>query len=390
MTTYILGAKRTPVGKFNGAFATVSAPRLGAEAIKGALIQAKVNSEDVEDVIMGNVLAAGIGQAPARQAALYAGLPHSARSVTINKVCGSGLYSVITLHNQIRLSETNLGIAGGQENMTLAPHLLEKSRSGYRLGHGELTDSIIKDGLWDPYDNVHMGNCAELCAEKYQFSKSMQDEFALESYKRAQRATQEGILKNEIVAVSVKTRKEQILVEKDEEPFSVPLEKLSQLKPAFMKDGTVTAGNASSLNDGGAALVLASEAYVNSHQLAPLAKIVDYTIFAHEPKWFTTAPAFSMAGLLEKNKLKPNDIDLYEINEAFSVVTMAAMKELSLPSDVVNIYGGAVSIGHPIGASGARILVTLLNALHTQNKQRGIASICIGGGEAASILVEMC
>ncbi len=388
--TYILSAKRTPIGKFSGGLSSVPAPKLGAVAIESAIKEASVEKDQVSDVIFGNVLTSGVGQAPARQASIYAGLSKESRAVTINKVCGSGLYTVIAMHNQIRLGETALGVAGGQENMSMAPFILPKARNGFRLGHAEVVDSLIHDGLWDPYDNLHMGSCAEICAKEMDFTKEKQDNFALESYARSRKATESGQFKDEIAAVEVAARKKTILVEQDEEPFSAPLEKLPKLRPAFEKDGTVTAGNASSINDGAAALVLASEDYVKKHNLKPLAKIVDYTIVGQEPKWFTTAPVKGMKELFAKTGLTPNDIDLFEVNEAFAVVTMAAIKEFELDQSKVNIFGGAVSLGHPIGASGARILVTLVNALRSTNKKRGIASICIGGGEAASLLIENC
>ncbi len=387
-SAYIVSAKRTPIGSFQGAFSSLPAPRLGATAIQAALLEAKVQGSDIEECIMGNVLTAGIGQAPARQAAIYAGLPTSVPCMTINKVCGSGLKSVMLAADNIVLGYTNLAVAGGQENMTLAPHLLENSRAGYRMGNVSATDSMIKDGLWDPYSNFHMGNAAEICVKEYKISRQAQDEFAVESYKRAQKAIADGAFKNEICAVEVAGKAGAQKFDTDEEPGKARFDKIPELRPAFDKDGSITAANASKINDGGAAVILASESAVKDKGLKPLARVVAHGTFAHDPKWFTTAPVTAIKRALERAKLKVEDIDLFEINEAFSVVTMVAMSELKIPHAKVNVNGGAVALGHPIGASGARLLTTLVHALRAQNKRYGLATLCIGGGEAVALIVE--
>jgi acetyl-CoA C-acetyltransferase len=384
----IAAAARTPVGSFQGVFATVPAPRLGAIAIKEALKRAGVSNTEVEEVIMGEVLTAGVGQAPARQAALYAGLNASTPCMTINKVCGSGLKAVMLASDSIQLGHTKIAVAGGQENMTLAPHLMENARSGYRMGPATITDSMIKDGLWDPYNNFHMGNAAELCVKEYHFTREQQDAFAIDSYKKAQAAIASGAFKNEIVAVEIEGRKGNVTVDKDEEPGNAKFDKMPGLKPAFDKEGTITAANASKINDGAAALVLMSESMAKSRGTKGLATVVAHATFAQDPKWFTTAPVGAIKLALKKAGLKVSDIDLWEINEAFSNVTMAAMKELEIPADKVNVHGGAVAIGHPIGGSGARILTTLLYALQEKKKRYGLATLCIGGGEAVALIVE--
>lgn len=385
---YILSAQRTPIGSFQGQFANVPAPQLGATAISAAVDKSGLSKDDIDEVIFGEVLTAGVGQAPARQASIYAGIPTSAACMTINKVCGSGLKSVMLANDSIKLGESSVVVAGGQENMTLAPHLLEKARSGYRMGHVSATDSMIKDGLWDPYNNFHMGMAAELCVKEHSFTREEQDEFSKESYQWALRAQDSGAFKNEIAPVEVKSRKSTDTFSADEEPHKVKFEKMPTLRPAFDKEGTITAANASKINDGAAAIVLASEEVVKSKGLKPMAKIVGHATFAQDPKWFTTAPVGAMKKVCEKTGIKMDDIDLFEINEAFAVVTMAAMKELSIPRDKVNVHGGAVALGHPIGGSGARIFTTLLHALKTHNKKYGMASICIGGGEAVAVIVE--
>ncbi len=385
---YILSAQRTPIGAFQGQFADTPAPQLGATAISAAIDKAGIKKEEVAEVVFGEVLTAGVGQAPARQAAIYAGLPTSTVCMTINKVCGSGLKAVMLASDSIRLGESQVVVAGGQENMTLAPHLLEKTRSGYRMGHVSATDSMIKDGLWDPYNNFHMGMAAELCVKEHSFTREEQDQFAKESYELAIKAQETGAFKNEIAPVEIKTRKATINVTEDEEPKKVMFDKMPSLRPAFEKEGTITAANASKINDGAAALVLASETYVKNNNLKPMAKVVGYASFAQDPKWFTTAPVGAMKKVCEKTGIKMQDIDLFEINEAFAVVTMAAMKELSIPREKVNVHGGAVALGHPIGGSGARIFTTLLHALKTHDKKYGMASICIGGGEAVAVIVE--
>jgi acetyl-CoA C-acetyltransferase len=385
---YIVAAKRTPVGSFQGAFSSIPAPRLGAFAIQAALAEAKVAGADIQECIMGNVLTAGVGQAPARQAALFAGLANSVPCMTINKVCGSGLKAVMLAADNIHLGYTDLAVAGGQENMTLAPHLLENSRAGYRMGNFNAIDSMVKDGLWDPYSQFHMGNAAELCVKEYKVTRQAQDEFAIESYKRAQKATSEGAFKNEITAVELTVKGNTQKFEADEEPLKARFDKMPELRPAFDKEGTITAANASKINDGGAALVLASEKAVKEKGLKPLARIVAHGTFAQDPKWFTTAPVNAIRRALERAKLKVEDIGLWEINEAFSVVPMVAMKELNISHDKVNVFGGAVAIGHPIGASGARILTTLVHGLIRQNQRYGLATLCIGGGEGVAMIME--
>lgn len=387
--TVILSATRTPVGSFLGKLSALSAPALGAAAIRGALEKAGVKPSDVEQVIMGNVLQAGIGQAPARQASLAAGIPDSVPTITLHKVCGSGMRAVMDAANAIAAGEYELAVAGGMESMSNAPYLLERVRSGYRMGNAALVDSMIKDGLWDPYKDIHMGNCAEMCAAKYHFTREEQDAYALESYKRAQNASKTCLFSAEIVPVQIPQKKgDPVKVEADEEPFAAPLEKMGGLKPAFQKDGTVTAANASKINDGAAALVVASEEKAAQMNLKPIARIVDYAGVAQAPEWFTTAPVGAIQKLLKKTGRTVADIDLFEINEAFSAVAMAAIKELALDPARVNIRGGAVALGHPIGASGARILATLVHALRKEGKKSGVAAICIGGGEATAMLVE--
>lgn len=384
----IVSSVRTPVGSFQGAYASLPAPRLGAVAIKEALSRAGVKPDEVNECIMGEVLTAGVGQAPARQAALYAGLKNSTPCMTINKVCGSGLKAVMLAADNIRLGETKIAVAGGQENMTLAPHLLENSRTGFRMGNAPITDSMIKDGLWDPYNNFHMGSAAEICVKENHFTREQQDQFAVGSYKKAQEAWNKGVFKNEIAPVTIETKKGPITVEKDEEPFNTNFDKIPGLKPAFDKEGTITAANASKINDGGAAHVLMAESVAKSRGVKPLARIVAHGTFAHDPKYFTTAPVGAIRAALAKANLKISDIDLWEINEAFAAVTMVAMKDLEIPAERVNVHGGAVAIGHPIGASGARLLATLVHALHTHGKRYGLATLCIGGGEAVALIIE--
>lgn len=384
----IAAAARTPVGSFQGALSALPAPRLGAIAIKEALKRAQVSHTEVNECIMGEVLTAGVGQAPARQAAIFAGLDPSTACMTINKVCGSGLKSVMLAADSIALGHSTIAVAGGQENMTMAPHLLENSRSGYRMGPATVVDSMIKDGLWDPYNNWHMGNAAELCVTKYKFTREEQDAFAMNSYKKAQSSLEKNLFKNEIAPVEIESKKGPIVIDKDEEPGKAMFDKMPGLKPAFDKAGTITAANASKINDGGAAVVLMSESTATKRGLKPLAKIVTYTTFAQDPKWFTTAPVGAIKSALQKANLSASQIDLWEINEAFSNVTMAAMKELEIHAEKVNVRGGAVAIGHPIGASGTRILTTLCYALKDENKKYGLATLCIGGGEAVAMIIE--
>ena len=385
----LAGPKRTPIGAFQGSLSTVSAQHLGAITIRSALNAADVLPNSVDEVIMGNVLQAGLGQAPARQAAIYAGLPDSVECLTINKMCGSGLKAVMLASQAIQTGDASVIVAGGMESMTQAPYLLPKARDGYRLGHADIVDSMIIDGLWDVYNDRHMGNCADMCAEKYSFSREEQDAFAKESYTRAQRAQSEGKFADEIVSVEVKDRRGNVSeVSVDDEPGKADFEKMTKLKPAFGKEGTVTAANASKINDGAAALVVLDENKGAELKVKPVARILAQASVAQEPEWFTTAPVGAIQKVLIKAGLEMSDIDLFEINEAFSNVAMAAMKELDISHDVVNVNGGAVALGHPIGASGARILVTLLHAMKTRGAKRGLAAICIGGGEASALIVE--
>lgn len=385
----ILSAVRTPVGSFNGALAPVKAPQLGSLVIQEALKRAQVKPEQVDEVIMGNVLTAGIGQAPARQAAIFAGLPTSVGCMTINKVCGSGLKAVMLATQSIALGDSDVVVAGGMESMSNVPYYLPKARFGYRMGNGEVIDGMVNDGLWDVYNNFHMGNAAEICARECHIPREAQDEFARLSYQRALKAQEEGWFAEEIVPVPVKTRKAEIVVEEDEEPKKVKFDKIPHLRPAFEKDGTVTAANASKINDGASALVVTAAEKARELNLSPIAKIIDYSTASKDPEWFTTAPADAIQKLLKKTGFSKDDIDLYEINEAFAVVTLAVDQILDLDVAKVNIAGGAVALGHPIGASGARILTTLLYNLKRTGKKRGIASLCIGGGEAVAVMVEM-
>ncbi len=384
----ILSAARTPIGSFNGALASLPAPKLGAIAIAEVIRRAGISPDLVDEVIMGNVLPHGMGQAPARQAALGAGLPHSVAALTINKVCGSGLKAVMLASQGIMTGEVELVVAGGMESMSQAPYLLERARTGYRLGHGELIDSMIKDGLWDPYNDFHMGMCGELCAGKYGVSKEAQDEYAILSYTRSLESQREGRFQEEIVPVEVPQKKGVVLVTEDEEPKKGDLEKLPKLKPVFKKDGTITPGNAPSVNDGAAALVVTSASKAKAMGKKPLARIIGQATAGLGPEWFTIAPAEAIQKVLKKTGLTLRDIDLFEINEAFSVVALAVMQILGLERERVNVNGGAVSLGHPIGCSGARILTTLIYALKNRRARRGLAAICLGGGEAVAMVVE--
>ena len=385
----IVSIARTPIGSFQGAFSSVPTVRLGAVVIKSALERAGIEGNKVNEVIMGNVIPAGEGQAPARQAAIYAGLPNSVECMTINKVCGSGLKAVMLADQAIRCGDAEIVIAGGMENMSLAPYYLTDARDGMRLGHKKVLDAIIRDGLWDPYGDIHMGNCAETLAKEENYSREEQDAFAVESYRRSMEAIEKGYFKNEIIPVEVPQRKgNPLIVNTDEEPGKGKPEKFSKLKPAFESDGTITAANASSINDGAAALVVMSADTATVYDIKPLCKIIAQSSYAHEPLYFTTAPGKAIQKVLDKTGLLIKDIDLFEINEAFSNVTLAAMREHNIPHEKVNIHGGAVSMGHPIGASGARILVTLISALKQKKKKLGLATLCIGGGEAAAVVVE--
>ncbi|HEX9155900.1 MAG TPA: thiolase family protein [Nitrospira sp.] len=387
--TVIVSAVRTPMGSFNGVFSSVPATKLGSIAIAEALKRIHVPPERVDDVLMGCVLSAGLGQAPARQASIGAGIPHSVGATTVNKVCGSSIKTVMMASQAIALGEARIVVAGGMENMTRAPYLLEKARQGYRLGHAEFVDSLVKDGLWDVYNNFHMGHGGELCAAKYRLTRAELDDFALESYRRAQHAIATGAFKREIVPVDVPQRKGAPLsVTDDEEPHRVDLNKLRHLKPAFQEDGLLTVGNSPSCNDGAAALVVMAEEEATHLGLAPMARIVGYAGAALAPEWFTIAPVEAIKLVLKKTGLSLGDIDLFEINEAFSAVSLAINRELGLDPKQVNVNGGAVALGHPIGATGARILTTLLYAMEARGVRRGVASLCIGGGEALAIMVE--
>jgi acetyl-CoA C-acetyltransferase len=385
----ILSARRTPVGAFQGALTPLTAPQLGAAAIKAALSDSGVKPSEVDEVIMGCVLSAGLGQAPARQAALGAGLPTSTPSTTVNKMCGSAMRAVMQGADQILAGNAQVVIAGGLESMSNAPYLLPKARSGYRMGNQEVLDHMFYDGLQSPWDGQLMGCFAESTSEKYAFTRKEQDDFAAESVRRALAAIAQGEFKAEVAPVTAKTRKGDVVVDKDETPFTLDIAKIPTLKPAFKKDGTVTAASSSGISDGAAAVVLMRESVAASKGLKPMAKILGYTSFAREPEWFTLAPVGAIQKLLTQLNWSAQDVDLYEINEAFAAVPMAAMKDLSLDHAKVNVNGGACALGHPIGATGARILTTLLYALKSRGKKRGIASLCIGGGEATAIAVEL-
>ena len=386
----ILSAARTPIGAFQGAFHALPAPRLGAAALSGAIRRAGLEPSRLDQVYMGSVLTAGVGQAPARQAALAAGCPPATGAVTVGKVCGSAMRAVMTAANDLRCGDYDLVAAGGMESMSRAPYLAPAARDGLRLGHGELTDSMIHDGLWDPYGDVHMGSCAETCVDRYGFSREEQDAYSLESYRRARAAAESGAVTDELVRVEVPQRKgEPVVVDRDEEPFRVDLEKIARLKPAFKKDGTVTAGNASKINDGAAALVLTTAERAAELGIRPLARLVAQASAAQEPEWFTTAPILAARNVLERAGLGPAEIDLWEVNEAFAAVAMAFLHDMELSPEVVNVRGGAVALGHPIGCSGARILVTLLHAMRERGARRGCAAICLGGGEATAVVVEI-
>ena len=384
----IVSGVRTPIGALNGALAEVPATELGAIAIKESLVRAGVDSADIDEVIMGNVVGAGQGQNPARQASIKAGIADRVGAFTINKVCGSGLKSVMLAAQSIRAGDAQLVVAGGMESMSRAPYLLPNARQGYRLGNGELVDSVVYDGLWDVYADKHMGSYGDQCAAKCGLTRTDQDDFAVRSYQRAQRAQAEGAFATELVPVVTTVRRKELRVEQDEGPARFNEEKLRSLRPAFGSEGTVTAGNASSINDGAAAVVVASSDYCLRHYLQAKARIVGMATHSQEPQWFTLAPIGAMEKLLERIGWTAESTDLFEINEAFAAVTLAAERALKIPADKVNIFGGAVSLGHPIGCSGTRILVTLLNALERTGGRRGVASLCIGGGEAVAVAVE--
>lgn len=384
----IVSAKRTPIGSFNGSLSSFTAGQLGSIAIKAVIEDSKIDVNLINEVIMGNVLMGGQGQAPARQAALFAGLPNRVECMTINKMCGSGLKAVMLAQQAILAGDADIIIAGGQESMTNTPYILPKARNGYRLGHGDILDMIVLDGLWDVYNQIHMGSCAEVCAKDFKFSREELDEFAINSYKRAINATLTGRFKDEIIPVKVLGKKGETVVDKDEEPERVIFEKIPSLKPVFEKDGVVTAANASSINDGAAALLVMSEDKAKELGFKPLVEIVAQASAAKAPIDFTTAPADAIKKVLDKVNMKVDDIDLYEINEAFAVVSLAVNRLLNLTMDKVNVNGGAVALGHPIGASGARILTTLIYEMKKRNVEYGLASLCIGGGEASALIVK--
>ena len=375
----ILSASRTAIGSINGVLANYTAPQLAGKAAADAIVKAGVKADELGEVVLGCVIPAGIGQAPARQAAIAAGIPVSVGATTVNKVCGSGMKAVMMAAQGIALGEQDLALAGGMESMSKAPYLLDKARSGYRYGDAKLLDSVLRDGLMDPYDGVHMGDCGELCAKEHGITREMQDEWAVRSYQNAIQAQTKGIFKSEIVSIDG--------IELDEEPGRAKLDKVSKLRPAFQKDGTITAANASKLNDGAAALVLASAKGAAGKK--PLARIVGWATHSQEPKWFTTAPAGAVEKVLQKTGWTKESVDLFEVNEAFAVVSLAVAKLAGLPHEKINVHGGAVALGHPLGASGARILVTLINALKLRGGKRGVAGICLGGGEATAVAIEL-
>ena len=386
----IVGMSRTPMGAFQGDVAAIQAPELGAVAIKGAIDEAKINPKNIEEIFMGCVLTAGIGQAPARQASIGAGIPFSTSCTTVNKMCGSGMQAIILAYNNLMAGASSIIIAGGMESMTNAPYILPKMRSGARIGHTEVKDHMFYDGLEDAYEQGKlMGVFAEKTAEKYSFSREAQDEFSITSLSRANNAINQGHFKREISSVTVKNRKSSAVIDTDEQPGKVKLEKIPTLRPAFAKKGTVTAANSSSISDGASAVVMMKASEAEKRSLKPIAKIVGHSLYSHEPNWFTTAPVGAIKKLYKKINWSDKDVDLYEINEAFAVVTMAAMADLDISHNKVNVHGGACALGHPIGSSGSRIIITLIAALETYGKKRGIASLCIGGGEATAIAIEL-
>ena len=385
---FVVSAARTPIGALQGSLAEVPAPRLGAVAIAGALARAGLAAEHVDLTCMGNVLAAGIGQAPARQAAIFAGVPHAVPALTVNKMCGSGLEAVILGVRAIRAGDARIALVGGMESMTQAPYLLPKARAGYRLGHAEVVDSMIRDGLWDPYGDFHMGEAAERCADELGISREAQDEYARESYIRARHSQESGQSAHEIVPVSVPSKRGDVVVSEDEEPARSDLAKFDKLRPAFRSAGTITAANASKIDDGAAALVLANAAACRARGLVPLARVVAYANHAQAPERFPTAPVFAIEKVLARAGLSHEEIDLFEINEAFAVVALACMRLAKVDHHRLNVRGGAVALGHPIGASGARILTTLLFAMKERASRRGLATLCIGGGEANALILE--
>ncbi|PPR14918.1 MAG: Acetyl-CoA acetyltransferase [Alphaproteobacteria bacterium MarineAlpha9_Bin3] len=387
----ITGMARTPMGSFQGSLSSEKAPDLGSIAIKGAIKKANIKPEDIDDVVMGCVLPAGMGQAPARQAAIGAGIPNTAGATTINKMCGSGMRAAMIANDQLLAGSSLISLAGGIESMSNAPYILPKVRDGLRMGHGKVQDHMFIDGLEDAYEPGRlMGSYAEATAESYQFTREEQDNFAIRSLKRAKKANEDGSFDEEMVPITIKTRKGSVEITKDEQPFNADINKIPNLKPAFSKDGTVTAANSSSISDGAAALVMMTMQEAEKKDSKPLAKIIAHATNSHDPAWFTTAPIGAIKKVLDKAGWDIKDVGLFEINEAFAVVPMAAMKDLSISPDIVNIHGGACALGHPVGTSGARIMATLISAMHKYKVDKGIASLCIGGGEATAIALERC
>lgn len=385
---YVVEALRTPFGSFGGALSNIEAPKLASEVIKELLKRTKISGDDVDEIIMGEVLSGGVGQAPARQAMIYAGLPYKVHAMTINKVCGSGLKAIMLGAGSIILGDSDIILAGGAENMSKAPYFLKNARYGYRMGNGELIDAMIYDGLWDPYDNMHMGVIAENIAKKHSISRQEQDDYAIRSYKLSQKATENGLFKDEILPLTIKDKKGDVIIDKDEDPYKVVFDKVPQLKGAFVKDGTVTAANSSTISDGAALCVLASDDAIKKYNLKPLARLVAYSTNSLPPTQFPEAPVGAIEKAIKKAGLSIADIDLFEINEAFAVVVLVAIKELGLDINKVNVNGGAVAIGHPIGASGGRLAATLVKQMKIQNAKYGLATLCIGGGEAVAAIFE--
>ena len=386
----IVSAKRTPIGSFQGNFESLKATELGSKVIEKNINDISINPKEIDETIMGCVLPAGLGQAPARQAAMGAGIPSESGATTINKMCGSGMKSIMFGHDSIKAKQNNIVVAGGLENMTNAPYILSKARRGFRMGHADVKDHMFLDGLEDAYEEGKlMGSFAEDTAEHYQFTREQQDNFAITSLERAKKANEDGTFEAEIVPIKVLNRKNEIIINKDEQPFKSDITKIPTLKPAFRKNGTVTAANSSSISDGASSVILMLESEAQKRGIKPLARIIDHSTNSQEPKWFTTAPIGAIEKVLEKSGWKKTDVDLFEVNEAFAVVPMAVMKDLGISNDILNIYGGACALGHPVGASGTRIVTTLINALKKNNLNKGVASLCIGGGEATALTLEI-
>ena len=386
----IVSAKRTPIGSFQGQFETIKATELGSRVIEKNISEISINPQDIDETIMGCVLPAGLGQAPARQAAIGAGIPDKSGATTINKMCGSGMKSIMFAHDSIKAAQNNIVVAGGLENMTNAPYILSKARKGFRMGHTDVKDHMFLDGLEDAYEEGKlMGSFAEDTAEHYQFTREQQDNFAINSLNRARKANDDGTFEKEIVPIKILNKKSEILVNKDEQPFKSDINKIPTLRPAFRKNGTVTAANSSSISDGASSVILMLESEADKRGIKPLARIINHSTNSHEPRWFTTAPIGAIEKVLEKSGWKKTDVDLFEVNEAFAVVPMAVVKDIGISNDILNIYGGACALGHPVGASGARIVTTLINALKKNNLKKGVASLCIGGGEATALSLEI-